>query len=649
MTEEIISRILSIPRIVKRIIALGVDMVLCTLTVWLAFCLRLDGWVALSGVQYVTIPASIAIAIPIFIRFGLYRAVFRFIGWEAFFSIVKAVGLYGLIYMTIFTSISVPGIPRTVGILQPLLLLIAVGMSRLVVRRLFGEAYRRVLRGNEQSNVLIYGAGSIGRQLTSALANSGDQRVVGFLDDDRSLHHSVINGVKVHDPQELSALVAKHNVRTVLLALPTLKASRRKEIIESLRGKRVAVRTAPNVSQIAQGRVDSAAFQELDVNDLLGREPVDPDQALLRRNIKDKTVLVTGAGGSIGSELCRQILTIGPKHLLLVEQNEYGLYAIHSELCRHFPQCINLVTPLLASVRDDRRIREILKSWSVDTIYHAAAYKHVPLVEHNLIEGIRNNLLGTEIVAKAAIDHKVKSFVLVSTDKAVRPTNVMGASKRLAEMVLQALSETCEAPVFSMVRFGNVLGSSGSVVPLFRQQIREGGPITLTHPEITRFFMTIPEASQLVIQAGAMANGGDVFVLDMGEPVKIIDLAKRMVELSGLTVKDESNPNGDIELIMTGLRPAEKLYEELLMGDNPSPSQHPLIMRAKDDFLPLQTLEEHIARLVGYMNAGKVQETKELLSVLVSGYQPSAEIVDFIALRKAELQNESMHGSGGTI
>lgn len=639
MTDDYISRILDIPRVAKRSIALAVDAFLCSLTVWLAFCLRLDGWVVLSPTQWLTIPASIAVAIPIFIRFGLYRAIFRFIGWEAFFSIVKAVGLYGFIYATIFTSISIPGIPRTVGILQPLLLLIAVGLSRFAVRYLFGDTYRRIWRGDGQSCVIIYGAGSIGRQLTSALSNSGDQKVIGFLDDDPTLHNSIISGVKVYDPNELSTLIARYNIRTVLLALPTLRAARRKEIIESLRGERVAVRIAPNVSEMTQGRLDPASFQELDVNDLLGREPVEPDEEFLQRDIRGKIVLVTGAGGSIGSELCRQILAVEPAQLLLVEHSEYGLYAIHNELCRQFPSLSSRVTPLLASVRDDQRIREIMATWSIDTIYHAAAYKHVPLVEHNPIEGIRNNVLGTEVVAKAASDHEVASFVLVSTDKAVRPTNIMGASKRLAEMVLQALAEDCTTTVFSMVRFGNVLGSSGSVVPLFRQQIREGGPITLTHPEITRFFMTIPEASQLVIQAGSMAQGGDLFILNMGEPVKIIDLARRMVELSGHTVKDEANIDGDIEFVMTGLRPAEKLYEELLIGDNLSPSLHPLIMRAQEDFLPWPALQEQISRLVAVMDAGKVEEAKELLATLVSGYQPNAEIVDFIAVRKAQAKN----------
>jgi len=630
-TDAFILRVLQIPRIAKRLMALFVDAAFCALTVWLAFCLRLDSWGILTGVQWLAVLASVAIAIPIFVRFGLYRAVFRFIGWSAFSAIVKAVTLYGLIYLTVFTVVSVPGVPRTIGILQPLLLIVAVGMSRLGARYLLSGAYRRVLSGAVRSNVLIYGAGSAGRQLASALQNSGGQSVVGFLDDDRSLHGSLINGIRVYDTAELSALVAEHSVKTVLLALPKLKASRRKEIIESLRGARVAVRATPNVSEIANGKLDPSAFQELDVHDLLGREPVEPNKALLERDTRGKSILVTGAGGSIGGELCRQIMAVGPERLLLVEQSEFALYSIHAELVRQYPAAEGQVVPILGSVRDEKRIKDILASWTVNTIYHAAAYKHVPLVEHNPSEGIRNNVLGTLVVAKAAMDASVDSFVLVSTDKAVRPTNIMGASKRLAEMVLQALAEMSSRTRFSMVRFGNVLGSSGSVVPLFRDQIRNGGPITLTHPDITRFFMTIPEASQLVIQAGAMAEGGDVFVLDMGEPVRIVDLARRMVELSGLTVRDEDNPDGDIGFVTTGLRPAEKLFEELLIGDNPTPSRHPLIMRAREESLPWKELKSALNDLEQRMDNGDIEGSIKLLKSLVAGYTPSAVVHDVLS------------------
>ncbi len=642
MPDELIGQILRLPRWLKRSLALVVDMALCALTVWFAFCFRLDQWVVLSGIQWLTIPVSIAIAIPIFIRLGLYRAIFRFIGWAAFLSILKAISLYGLIYMTIFTMISFPGIPRTVGILQPLLLLLAVGLSRLVTRYMLGDSYRRLLRQGNRSHVLIYGAGTMGRQLASALDNGADLKVKGFLDDDKSLHGSMIGSARVYDPAHLNAIVEKLDVRTVLLAIPNISAARRNAIIESLRGGHVAVRLVPSVSEIAQGRVNLSDFHELDIKDLLGRDAVAPNPELLSRNIAGKTVMVTGAGGSIGSELCRQIMAVGPDRLLLVEQNEYALYTIHAELTRDFGEKAEAILPLLGSVRDRRRIREILQTWPVDTIYHAAAYKHVPLVEHNPIEGIKNNVFGTEVMAEAAIEMGVPQFVLISTDKAVRPTNIMGASKRIAEMLLQALTENSRTTTFCMVRFGNVLGSSGSVVPLFRQQIRDGGPITLTHPDITRFFMTIPEASQLVIQAGAMAEGGDVFVLDMGEPVKIIDLARRMVELSGLTVQDAENPDGDIAFVMTGLRPAEKLYEELLIGENPGPTSHPLIMKARDEFLPWKALEEKLRQLEQTMDAGDVAASRAILASLVTGYRPSADVVDLVVLRNAEQVEDSI-------
>lgn len=640
ISEKIIRPVLDLPRIVKRGVALAVDSALCVLTIWFAYCLRLDGWVTLEGIQLLPIPVSLAIAIPIFIRMGLYRAIFRFVGWSAFVAVLKAVSLYGLLFMLIFTVYSFAGIPRTIGIMQPLLLLIGVGLSRLLTRYVLGESYRRLLRENEHPNVLIYGAGSAGRQLGGALGNSTELRVAGFLDDDRSLHGNLIGGIKVHDPKNLPRLVRELDVKTVLLAISNIDRKRRNDIIALLRDARVAVRTLPDVTALAQGKVGIADFQELEIEDLLGREAVAPDRHLLESNIHGKVVMVTGAGGSIGSELCRQIMNVGPACLLLVEQSEYGLYTIHSELVQGLEDHERLVVPLIASVRDMRRMREIMETWKPQTIYHAAAYKHVPLVEHNPAEGIRNNVFGTLSVATAAMETGVSSFVLVSTDKAVRPTNIMGASKRLAEMVLQALAEEhrqrAGLTIFSMVRFGNVLGSSGSVVPLFRQQIRHGGPITLTDPEITRFFMTIPEASQLVIQAGAMAEGGDVFVLDMGEPVKIIDLARRMVELSGLTVCDDENPEGDIAFEMIGLRPGEKLYEELLIGDNPECTSHPLIVKARDEFVAWRILKTQLDILEELMDRSDVAATRDMMAKLVSGYRPSGEIVDFVSLRQAE-------------
>ena len=490
------------------------------------------------------------------------------------------------------------------------------------MRAFFAETYTALWSGREVERVLIYGAGNAGRQLAAAMTNSHEMRVVGFLDDDDRLHGHVLNGLSIYSPADLPGLVTSLQVSTVLLAIPSVSRHRRNEMIAQMLRAHVQVRTLPAVSELAQGMVSTSDLRELDIDDLLGREPVAPNHILLGRNITDKVVLVTGAGGSIGSELCRQILSVNPSTLVLIEQSEFALYEIQQELQEKIEDNATLLVPVLASVRDAQRLNEIFADWKPDTVYHAAAYKHVPLVEHNPIEGIRNNTLGTLTAARAAAEHGVSDFVLISTDKAVRPTNIMGASKRLAEMALQALAATAPKTRFSMVRFGNVLGSSGSVVPKFRRQIRDGGPITLTHPDITRYFMTIPEAAQLVIQAGAMAKGGDVFVLDMGDPVKIMDLATRMIELSGLCVRDENNPEGDIEIEITGLRPGEKLFEELLIGNNPRPTSHPRIMKAHEEFVAWPVLLEKLQQLESLLEQRNVEGTKELLTELVSGYAP---------------------------
>lgn len=635
--DRLVLPFLALPRVTKRAFALLVDSSLCVLTVWFAYCLRLDGWVILEGVEWVPAFVSLLLAIPIFIVLGLYRAIFRYAGLSAFMTVVKAVAIYGLAFMTIFTAISIPGVPRTVGILQPLLLLIAVGLSRMWTRYWLGNAYQRLLNRNSLAKVLIYGAGASGRQLAAALSNSAELSVVGFLDDDRHLHGSIMAGLPIYDPADLPALVATGETRDVLLALPNATRQRRNEILEDMRKARVTVRTMPDLTALAQGRLAVSDLRELDIEDLLGRDVIAPDQELLDRNIRGKVVMVTGAGGSIGSELCRQIVKNQPSSLLLVEQNEFGLYLILGELEKAalaYPEAEIRIIPFLASVRDRPRLQQIMMAWKPSTVYHAAAYKHVPLVEYNPAEGIKNNVMGTVAAATAAQQAGVENFVLISTDKAVRPTNIMGASKRLAELVLQALDADRVASgtttSFSMVRFGNVLGSSGSVVPLFRQQIRDGGPVTLTHPEITRYFMTIPEASQLVIQAGAMASGGDVFLLDMGEPVRIVDLARRMVELSGFSVLDDDNPEGDIELRITGLRPGEKLYEELLIGDNPQLTPHPRIMRAREDFLRWPELSDRLMELEQALDENDIPLAQTILKMLVSGYAPNGDVVDLV-------------------
>ncbi len=634
--------VLALPRFAKRLVALGLDVSLCVLAVWLAYYLRLGVFVPLTGQPLWAAVVSVGLAVPVFIISGLYRAIFRYSGWPALLAVARAVAVYGVAYAAVFMAIGVAGVPRTVGILQPILLLLLVGASRLMVRLWLGDEYRSLLRRASRPRVLIYGAGTTGRQLAQAMIHSTEMQVVGFLDDDDRLHGQVLNGQPIYRPDDLPELVQTLGIADVLLAMPRLSRHRRNEILAQIRLAQVAVRTLPSLVDLAQGKISVSDLRELDIDDLLGRESVTPNHILLAKNIVGKVVLVTGAGGSIGSELCRQILAVNPAKLLLIEQSEFALYAIHQELeeklARLDVATPPILVPLLASVQDDDRMREIMSTWHPDTVYHAAAYKHVPLVEHNPAAGIKNNVLGTLRTAQAAAENGVSDFVLISTDKAVRPTNVMGASKRLAEMALQALAATQlgtqSGTKFSMVRFGNVLGSSGSVVPKFRQQIRDGGPITLTHPEVTRYFMTIPEAAQLVIQAGAMAKGGDVFVLDMGQPVKIIDLARRMVELSGLMVKDEQHPDGDIAIEISGLRPGEKLYEELLIGDNPKPTQHPRIMKAHEDFIPWAEFEPKLSALELALNVNDVGVIRLMLQQLVAGYSPSDDIVDWVYLEQ---------------
>jgi len=668
---------LALPRPVKRGVVLALDAALCILSVWLAFYLRSGSFTPLSGQAIWPAVASVAVALPIFITSGLYRAIFRYSGLPAMVAVGRAMLLYGLAFAAIFTLWGVDGVPRTVGLIQPMLLLLFVGASRAAARVWLGGLYHQQLRKMSLPQTLIYGAGNAGRQLASAMATSPEIRVVGFMDDDDRLHGHVLNGLPIYNPADLAEVLSISRITNVLLALPSVSRQRRNEILNALKIHKVAVRTLPGLSDIATGKVSLSDVRELDIDDLLGREPVKPNGLLLNLNTHGKTVLVTGAGGSIGSELCRQILKTNPKQLLLVEMSEFALYQIHQELQaavaedwtpdqvrgdivgargdRVVVQADGVeIVPLLASVCDEVRMHEIMDTWKPHTVYHAAAYKHVPLVEHNPAEGVRNNVWGTRVCAEAAMRNSVRNFVLISTDKAVRPTNIMGATKRLAEMVLQALAEVNVAvaaqggrapstrTTLSMVRFGNVLGSSGSVVPLFREQIKNGGPITLTHADITRYFMTIPEAAQLVIQAGAMGQGGDVFVLDMGQPVKIIDLARRMVELSGMTVRDELRPDGDIEFAVTGLRPGEKLYEELLIGDNPKPTQHARIMKAHEQFLSWPQLEQKLNALSIAMSVNDVPVIRGQLQELVSGYQPSGEVVDWVhmALEREALANE---------
>ncbi len=636
-TQKLAHTMLELPRSAKRLLALCVDICLCVLTVWLAICFRYETWVTLQGNQWLAVAAAPLLAIPLFVVFGLYRAIFRFAGREALVAVARAVGIYALLYSVIFTAIGFVDVPRTIGLLQPALLLLSVGAVRLVARQLLGESYEAKIRTGNTVNVLIYGAGDSGVALAASLAKSKEMHVVGFLDDNPSLHRGLRMGIDVFNPKDLVTTVERLKVRDVLLAMPSISRTRRTEILKSLSTAKIAVRTLPTLSDLALGRVQTNDLRELDIEDLLGRDAVAPDAALLAKNVLDKTVLVTGAGGSIGSELCRQLLRIGPATLVLLELSEFALYTIHEELLvlnKSTNSSSIQIIPILASVQDKSRLEQIVTQFKPHTIYHTAAYKHVPLIEDNPVMGIHNNVFGTLNLAQVAVACGVSDMVLISTDKAVRPTNIMGATKRIAELVVQALAhEACKSGQsvrLSIVRFGNVLGSSGSVVPKFKQQIRDGGPITLTHTEITRYFMTIAEAAQLVIQAGALTKPGaqdaEIFLLDMGEPVKIYDLAKMMVELSGLTLKSADSPHGDIAITTTGLRPGEKLYEELLIDHDAQPTQHVKIMRAVEAFMPLNVLNKNLDYLRTLSASTGRLTLQQCIQQLVPEYKPATLI-----------------------
>lgn len=628
--------LLRVPRVAKRLGVILFDTVLCFVSVQLAFMLRLDAWVDPFGDGWQSGTAFVVawpLAIFIFLRHGFYRVIYTYSDLSAVSAISRAFLWYGLGYALIVSVVGLDRVPRSIGVIQPLLLYVLVGTSRLLTRQWLGGRYREKLKWGSAPRVLIYGAGSAGRQLAAAIAASHEMRITAFVDDNPNLSGRILAGLPVFGPDALPDLVRREGIATVLLALPSVDRHRRNDVLKRLRGLHVGVRTLPVLSELAHGRLTTDDLRDLDIDDLLGREPVAPDEALMSKNISGKVVLVTGAGGSIGGELSRQIVRLKPACLLLLDHSEHALYAIHQLLQEPAEaEGIRLI-PLLASVRDESRVRDILMMWRPSTIYHAAAYKHVPLVEYNLVEGVRNNVWGTRSLALAAAEAGVCDFVLISTDKAVRPTNIMGASKRLSEMVLQALSAEGGNTRYTMVRFGNVLNSSGSVVPKFRDQIRSGGPVTLTHPDITRYFMTMSEAAQLVIQAGAMASGGDVFLLDMGQPVRIMDLARRMVELSGRTVRDEAHPEGDIEIQVSGLRPGEKLFEELLIGDNPSPTEHPRIMRGHEDYVAWGELEVFLSALSTALAEGELERVRGILMGL-TGYAPNSEIADWLHLEQ---------------
>jgi FlaA1/EpsC-like NDP-sugar epimerase len=633
--------ILNLPRFAKQICAIIVDLSLCVLCVWFAFYLRLDQFISIKGVALTAAVISVVLALPVFWLLGLYRTIFRYSGLSIMFSVSIALLVYGLLYFSVFGVYGVVGIPRSIGIIQPMLLFFAVVSSRLFVKYLFGGNYLFKDKSQSLKKTLIYGAGSAGQQLISALANSYELKVVGFLDDDDRLHGQILQGQEIYSSLKIADLIKSKEVQIVLLALPSISRSRRNEILKNLSNYQLQVQTLPTVTDIIQGRVNLSDIKDLDVDDILNRDQILPNSQLLSKNITSKVVLVTGAGGSIGSELARQIVRQNPQKLLLLELNEFALYRIYEEL-KITNQNLKII-PLFVNVQDQIKLDEIFKTFKVDTVYHAAAYKHVPLVEENISESIKNNVFATLAVAKVAFSQSVENFVLISSDKAVRPTNIMGASKRLAELCVQGLYKNGKnnKTKMSIVRFGNVLESSGSVIPKFKKQIKNGGPITLTHPDVTRYFMTLTEASQLVIQAGAMSENCDVFILDMGESVKIKDLIYRIVKLSGLLVKDENNKEGDIEIKIIGLRPGEKLYEELLLGDNPQKTQHPKIQKAQDPFIPFNQLEVDLNNLKTLLDHNKVFEVKELLAKIVKTYQSNSLIVDHVYLEQSKFDKSS--------
>ena len=633
--------ILNLPRFAKQIIAIIFDLSLCVLCTWFAFYLRLDQLISIRGAPLTAAMVSVALALPVFWLLGLYKTIFRYSGLSIMFSVSIALLVYGLLYFSVFGIYGVAGIPRSIGVLQPMSLFFAVVSSRLFAKYLLGDNYFFKNKSQFLKKTLVYGAGSAGRQLVSALANSNELKVVGFLDDDDRLHGQVLQGQEIYSPLKIADLINLKEAQLVLLALPSIPRSRRNEILSNLSNYSLQVQTLPTFADIIQGRVSLSDIKDLDVDDILNRVQVLPNTKLLSKNITSKVVLVTGAGGSIGSELAHQIIKQNPQKLLLLELNEFALYKIYEEL-KIANENFKII-PLLVNIQDQNKINEIFKTFKVDTVYHAAAYKHVPLVEENISESIKNNVFATLAVAKAALSQSVENFVLISSDKAVRPTNIMGASKRLAELCVQGLYQNTKnnKTKMSIVRFGNVLESSGSVIPKFKKQIKDGGPITLTHPDVTRYFMTLTEASQLVIQAGAMSEDCDVFVLDMGESVKIKDLIYRIVKLSGLTLKDENNKEGDIEIKIIGLRPGEKLYEELLLGDNPQKTQHPKIQKAQDPFIPFNQLEIDLNTLKTLLDYNKVLEVKELLAKIVKTYQSNTAIVDHVYLEQSKFDKSS--------
>ncbi len=631
------------PRPVKRVISVFADLFFVAAAFWAAMLVKLDTLSIFSNTQFWLLLA-VLMPITLFsnIKLGLYRAVIRYISIKAATSIGIAVLLSALSLIVLSYALTIP-VHSAVPVVFAAFLLILIGGSRLFIRVVISSTKNEI-----KEPVIIYGAGSSGRQLAHSLFQGNEYYPVAFIDDDKSIEKRVVQGLTIFNRSQINSLIIKHKVKRILLAMPRDNKKRIAKVLKCLEPLSVEILSIPGSADLVSGKAKIDELHEVSIEDLLGRDAVAPNQALLHANIQSKVVMITGAGGSIGSELCRQIISQRPTKIVLMEISEIALYSINGELqtlANKLDYDLPII-PLLGSVQHKNRLLTVMRTFGVQTIYHAAAYKHVPVVEHNVIEGVRNNIFGTLFVAEAAIEAQVETFVLISTDKAVRPTNVMGTTKRMAELILQALANQIKLAKgktrFCMVRFGNVLGSSGSVVPLFRSQIKSGGPVTVTHPDIIRYFMTIPEASQLVIQAGAIGKGGDVFVLDMGDPVNISDLAAKMIRLTGLTVMDKVNPDGDIAIEYTGLRPGEKLFEELLIGDDVTQTDHKRIMSAHETWLPWHELEIILLKLEGACREFDYEEIRRLLLQAPTGFVPKDGICDLVWNAKQQSSVDSL-------
>lgn len=639
--EKLIIKVLNLSRLKKTLLGVFLDITFCVLSNLLVLSIILDQKEIHDWLFILPIIISICISIPIFLYAGIYKIIYRYVNDDSLKVLIKSIIIYTFIFFLIFSVFGIQDIPKSIGLMQPTMFFILICTSRWLVTLSLSNYLSFKTKEIDKKEVIIYGAGETGRQLASNLVHSSEFKLIFFVDDNKNFWEGTINGYPVKSPTFLNKFSSKGKPKELWLAMTNITSTQRHQLTQGLNKLRLHVRTLPSFSDLTNQKVSLTDIRELDINELIGRNPVKANNNLLRKCILKKTVLVTGAGGSIGSEICRQVLLEKPKCIVLLEISEIALYNINYELVSYVKKQPNdmyneiILVPLLVDINDKKKLDYVFKTWKPNTVYHTAAYKHVPIVEHNVVSGIQNNVLGTLNCAKIAAKNNVENFVLISTDKAVRPTNIMGASKRLAEISLQLLNIDLDNKHtrFCIVRFGNVLGSSGSVVPIFRKQIKTGGPITLTDKRVTRYFMTIVEAAQLVIQAGSMSKGGEVFVLDMGKPLLILDVAVKMIETAGLQLKNEKTPWGDIEIKVTGLRPGEKLYEELLIGNNPKPTRHSRILQANEDFISKKDFNKLIDDLIIYLDNNNIKKIKELLKNNVSGYVPGKD-VDWTSISK---------------